>query len=83
MKTISVGELRQNPSPMLEAVASGETYRVTRHHQEIAQISPINSSASVVAPRVQGQARTAELPRIELPAGLSIEGLLDEMAGDR
>ena len=33
MKTITVGELRQNPTAMLADVEAGEVYRVTRYHR--------------------------------------------------
>jgi len=38
--TISVGELRQNPSPMLRAVKAGATYVVTDRGEPIAEIAP-------------------------------------------
>lgn len=40
MKTISVGDLRQNPTAALDAVEHGETYSVTRHRREIARLVP-------------------------------------------
>jgi antitoxin (DNA-binding transcriptional repressor) of toxin-antitoxin stability system len=42
MKTISVGELRQNPTAALDAVEHGETFVVTRHRREIAVLSPVH-----------------------------------------
>jgi prevent-host-death family protein len=41
MKTISVGELRQNPTEALSEVERGGTYVVTRHRRPIAQLVPI------------------------------------------
>ena len=41
MKTITVGQLRQNPTTMLAEVEAGETYSVTRHSREIARIVPV------------------------------------------
>lgn len=38
--TISVGELRQNPTPMLRAVKAGATYVVTDHGEPVAEIAP-------------------------------------------
>lgn len=38
---ISVGELRQNPTPMLRAVKAGATYTVTDHGEPVAEIAPI------------------------------------------
>ena len=37
-KTISVGELRQNPTRMLREVRAGATYTVTDHGEPIAEI---------------------------------------------
>ena len=41
MKSISVGELRQNPTTVLDAVEQGETYVITRHRREIGRIVPV------------------------------------------
>lgn len=40
MKTITVAQLRQNPTAALAEVERGETYRVTRYRQEVARIVP-------------------------------------------
>jgi antitoxin (DNA-binding transcriptional repressor) of toxin-antitoxin stability system len=37
-KTISVGELRQNPTRMLREVKAGATYTITDHGEPIAEI---------------------------------------------
>lgn len=37
-KTISIGQLRQNPTRMLREVKSGATYTVTDHGEPIAEI---------------------------------------------
>lgn len=39
VKTISVGELRQNPTRMLREVKAGATYTVTDHGEPIAEIA--------------------------------------------
>ncbi len=39
-KTISVGELRQNPTRMLREVRAGATYTVTDHGEPIAEVAP-------------------------------------------
>ncbi len=82
MKTISVGELRQNPTRMLDDVAAGETYVVTRHNREIARVSPTTSSATVIPARKRTGARTASLPRVELPDSQGFDDFLDELSGD-
>lgn len=58
MKTITVGQLRQNPTEMLDAVEAGETYTVTRHGRPIARIEPMWEPS---APRVEY--RPARKPR--------------------
>lgn len=40
MKTITVAQLRQNPTAALDDVERGETYVVTRHRREIARLVP-------------------------------------------
>ncbi len=58
MKTITVGELRQNPTRALDDVEGGETYVITRHRREIGRIVPPPSRARVNADdlvRVLGQ----------------------------
>jgi len=47
MKTISVGELRQNPTRALDEVEHGETYVVTRHRREIGRLVPPRRRRSV------------------------------------
>lgn len=46
-RTISVGELRQNPTAALDAVAEGESFVVTRHRKPIAELRPIRSPRGV------------------------------------
>ncbi len=38
--TISVGELRQNPTRMLREVKAGATYVITDHGEPVAEIAP-------------------------------------------
>ena len=40
MNSVSIAELRQNPTPVLDAVERGETYVVTRYRKEIARLVP-------------------------------------------
>jgi len=49
MKTISVGELRQNPTAALDAVEHGETFIVTRHRREIGLLTPLPRRRPVTA----------------------------------
>jgi prevent-host-death family protein len=51
--TITVGQLRQNPTRMLDAVQDGETYVITSHGRSIADVVPHEDSAWVPADRVR------------------------------
>ena len=50
---ITVGQLRQNPTPMLSEVQEGETYTITNHGRPIADVVPHQQSRWVPADRVQ------------------------------
>ncbi len=82
MKTISVGELRQNPTQMLDDVAAGEVYVVTRHNREVAHVIPTVSSSTIMPPRTEDPAHTADLTRIDLPDGISFDGFLRDLSGE-
>ncbi len=82
MKSISVGELRQNPSEMIADVESGEVYELTRHNHRVGYIVPAASSARIIERKVAGPARTSELPRRELRTASSIDELLESEKGD-
>lgn len=82
MRTISVGELRQNPTRMLNDVEAGEVYAVTRHNREIARITPTTSSTTAVPPKRPGGARTSSLPYVALPGDMSMDEFLDELKGE-
>lgn len=84
MKTITVGELRQNPTAMLAEVEDGETYVITRYGREIGRIVPPSKPAVELVPakKTGGPTGLADLPPIELKTADSIEQLLDEMKGD-
>lgn len=76
MKTITVGQLRQNPTAMLAEVEAGETYRITRHDHEIARVVPLTSGLSLIPRKRAGGSRLAGLPRHELRTAASIDELL-------
>lgn len=82
MRTISVGELRQNPTRMLADVEAGEVYVVTRHNREVARIVPPGPASRITPPKRRGEARTSQLPRIQLPDRVTIDALLEELKGD-
>lgn len=47
MNTISVGQLRQNPTQMLRNVRAGAIFTVTDHGEPIAQVVPLRQSSWV------------------------------------
>lgn len=76
MKTITVGQLRQNPTTMLAEVEAGETYLITRHNREIARIVPRAYELDLVPPKRRTGSRLADLPRHELRTATSIDEIL-------
>lgn len=77
MKTITVGQLRQNPTQMLDEVEAGEVFVVTRHHREIARIVPRDPAAVLVPPKREGGSQLRALERHDLRTAVSIDELLD------
>lgn len=82
MNTITVGRLRQNPTEMLNDVASGATYSIIRHGREVGRIIPPSPLMGLIPPKRSGGASTAALPSIEPTGGMSVEELLEETRGD-
>lgn len=82
MKTITVGQLRQNPTAALADVEAGESYRITRHDREVGRLVPPGAGARIVPPKNPGGAHTAELDRVELRTAASVDALLDDLRGD-
>lgn len=81
MKSISVGELRQNPAPMIADLEGGESYALTRHHRRIGTIVPAVSSAKLIPRKSSGPARTSTIARHELTTAATIDELLDDDKG--
>ncbi|MBU3064188.1 type II toxin-antitoxin system prevent-host-death family antitoxin [Nocardia sp. NEAU-G5] len=83
MKSISVGELRQNPAEMIADVEAGEVYELTKHSQRVGFIVPATSSAHIIAPRKgTGGARTRRIARHELRSAATIDELLESEKGE-
>ena len=76
MKTITVGQLRQNPTAMLADIEAGEIYQLTRHNREIARIVPRAPALELIPPRRRGGSRLAGLSRHELRTAASVDELL-------
>lgn len=84
MKTITVGELRQNPTAMLAEVEAGETYRITRHNHEVGRIVPPQPGLTLVPAKHRGRIRLPQLPASYTPPTPSaLDDLLDEMRAER
>ncbi|OUZ09292.1 hypothetical protein BHE97_11260 [Aeromicrobium sp. PE09-221] len=81
MKTVSVGELRQNPTRTLAAVEAGDTYAITRHHRVIGHIVPPDVQPGIPAPKKAGPARTSRLPRHDPRTAETVDELIDDMKG--
>lgn len=76
MKTITVGQLRQNPTAMLAEVEEGEIYQVTRHDQPIARIVPPSHEVELLPRKRRAGSRLSALPRHELRTASTIDELL-------
>jgi prevent-host-death family protein len=79
MKSITVAELRQNPTEALRDVESGETYVVTRHRREVARLVPPSGGVDLIPAKRPGPARLSERPRHQLRTASTIDELLAEM----
>jgi prevent-host-death family protein len=81
MKTISVAELRQNPTHALDDVEAGESYLVTRHRRPIARLVPVEVEAVVIIPprRTVPTKLAARAPRHTYE---ETEALLAELASE-
>ncbi len=84
MKTISVAELRQNPTNALDAAARGEIYVVTKHHQPLAQLGPLSDVTLPVVPaRNPGPVTFEDWPHEPVHSQDEIDELVEWTKGDR
>lgn len=84
MKTITVAELRQNPTEALKAVESGETFLVTRHRHPVAQLSPVDAaSVDVIPPRNPDGPRIRDIPDWPTKSRAQIAAILRDFEEDR
>ncbi|CCK59279.1 Conserved protein of unknown function [Mycobacterium canettii CIPT 140070010] len=81
MKSISVGELRQNPAPMIADLEGGEPYALTRHNHRIGTIVPAVSSATLIPRKASGPAQTRTIARHDLTTASTLDELLNEEKG--
>ncbi|MCQ9385477.1 type II toxin-antitoxin system Phd/YefM family antitoxin [Brevibacterium moorei] len=81
MNTISVGELRQNPTRMLEAVEEGATYDITRHDRVVGRIVPATDALPFVPPKRTGPAKTRSIRPVKLKTAADIDALIEDAKG--
>lgn len=81
MKTVTVGQLRQNPTEVLADVEAGGIYAITRHNRVIGRIVPADAAAEMTLPKRNGPAQTRRLDRVELTTAASIDDLIDDAKG--
>lgn len=84
MRTITVAELRQNPTSALNEVADGGTLVVTKHRRPVAKLIPPDDEVllHIVPAKNRGPSRLAARPRAELHTYEETEELLAEMASE-
>lgn len=68
--TVSVGELRQNPTAALDEVQGGATVVVLRHNRPIADLVPHATRAGVSGPEAMTRLRAV---RVDLDLASDIE----------
>lgn len=49
MKTVSIGQLRQNPAPAIEEVEHGHGVEITRYRKVIARIVPAHQKRQILS----------------------------------
>lgn len=78
MKTISVGELRQDPDVVLDEVVAGESYRITRHGREVGRILPPDEAIAMIPAHQPGRMQLTGRAPHGLRSAATIEALLDD-----
>ncbi|MFT4188274.1 MAG: type II toxin-antitoxin system Phd/YefM family antitoxin [Aeromicrobium sp.] len=84
MKTITVAQLRQNPTAALDDVEAGQTYVVTRHRRAVAQLVPPEAGdrPTLTPPRKTGGASLAHRPPHGAPTVESVDAVLEDLKGE-
>ncbi len=84
MKTITVAELRQNPTAALKDVEGGETFVVTRHRRPVARLVPPDAEglSPIIPAGEPGPSDLSARPRRDLHTYEETEALLAELAAD-
>jgi len=81
MKTITVGQLRQNPTEALAEVEAGQTYLITRHSRSIGRLVPDHGGVVLIPAKKTGGTHLTSIAPHELRTASSIDELLDEERG--
>ena len=81
MKTISVAELRRNPTTALADVEAGESYVVTRRRRPVAMLVPVEVEPGVIIPP-RRPAATNLAARAQRHTYEETEALLKELASE-
>ena len=81
MKSITVAELRQNPTAALADVEAGESYVVTKHRRPVAKLVPpdTHEPARIVPARNPGPSHLSALPPRTLKTAASVDELIADM----
>lgn len=82
MKSVTVGQLRQNPTETLAEVEAGVTFRITRHNREVGRIVPPGNNSVLTPAKKTGRSSTLLLPPHELRTADSVDELLEDMRGE-
>ncbi|MDR0482887.1 MAG: type II toxin-antitoxin system Phd/YefM family antitoxin [Cellulomonadaceae bacterium] len=83
MNTITVAQLRQNPTAMLAEVESGKTYRITRHGREVGRVIPPGHGIELTPAKRPGPMRFSHLPAVRLTTASSLNELLAWNKGEQ
>jgi antitoxin (DNA-binding transcriptional repressor) of toxin-antitoxin stability system len=83
MKSISVAQLRQNPTAALEDVQHGEEYEVTRHRTVIARLVPPGAPITTTPRKRTGGANLAARKLTIHRSIEDVDQLIEEMRSDR
>ncbi len=64
-KTIAQRELRNDNAKVIEAVAAGETFVITRNGEPVAELRPLGHTRRVFVPRAEIQSAARRGPHID------------------
>lgn len=71
MRTVSLADAKAHLSELVTQVAAGEEVVITRHGQPVVRLCGLEKAKAPLASRAQFR---AQLPRLEKPSALLIQG---------